>query len=397
MSQPPLGTRLFADLLMRRRHASWLIATLATLGCGARSGLYSFDCEEGDLRECSDPCGLGEQTCSVDGWGECVVPVAIEACSNECGSGTRQCAAHEWTECEIPVTTRACENDCGAGTEECARGAWQACETPVVTRPCDAFCGSGVEECRDGSWGMCLVAPVSIPCSSRCGDGMDYCVDGAFVGCDAPQPRPPHLNVTVRDFDDTHPDFEKDAPGAETGIVETLLGGDSKPVYAQFLTRSTSGREAFDQWYRDVPGINLSTGLELPLALVQLPDEEFPVFSFGSSAFFPIDGQLLGNQGRNHNFHFTLEALSTFRYVGGERFTFSGDDDLWVFINRRLAIDLGGLHTPLTGSVDLDQNAGALAIELGGVYEFHLFFAERHTIDSNFYIQTTLLEPDACD
>jgi fibro-slime domain-containing protein len=168
-------------------------------------------------------------------------------------------------------------------------------------------------------------------------------------------------------------------------------------VYAHEITRSTSGREAFDQWYRDVPGVNLTGGLELPLVATDSETEEFPVFSFGSDAFFPIDGQLLGNQGRVHNYHFTLEAYSIFRYIGGERFTFSGDDDLWVFINRRLAIDLGGLHVPLTGTVDLDLSAERLQLELGGVYEFHLFFAERHTVDSNFHIQTTLLEPNACD
>ena len=38
---------------------------------------------------------------------------------------------------------------------------------------------------------------------------------------------------------------------------------------------------------------------------------------------------------------------------------FTGDDDVWVFINRKLAVDLGGIHTPVQGSVTFGMGQAA--------------------------------------
>jgi fibro-slime domain-containing protein len=54
-----------------------------------------------------------------------------------------------------------------------------------------------------------------------------------------------------------------------------------------------------------------------------------------------------------HNFHFTTEVRFFFRYELGRSvwLDFMGDDDLWVFLNGKLAVDLGAWHVPLNGSL----------------------------------------------
>ena len=87
-----------------------------------------------------------------------------------------------------------------------------------------------------------------------------------------------------------------------------------------------------------------------------------------------------------HNFHFTTEVHTKFIYRGGETFNFEGDDDLWVFVNNKLALDLGGLHPSVTGSIVMDS----LGLTMGTEYPLDLFHAERGMCSSHFRIDTTL-------
>lgn len=194
------------------------------------------------------------------------------------------------------------------------------------------------------------------------------------------------LDAIVRDILQAHPDFEAGIFESDPGIVADELGWDNNPVYAGNPdTPTTTGQGAFDTWWNDVQDVNESFDIQIPLT-----DEGNGLHVYDSTAFFPIDDMGFGNEGNPHNYHFTLEMHTTFPYRGGETFFFRGDDDLFVFINGKLAMDLGGVHRPEEAFVDLDAQAADLGINPGGTYSLDFFFAERHTEMSNFRIETTI-------
>lgn len=299
--------------------------------------------------------------------------------------------------CTKAGAVEPCSNPCGDGVRTCKGGSWSTCAVPLSYLACHDTCGDGTQLCEDGQRkGACQVADVVKDCSTACGSGTMTCTNNAWQPCTAPQPKQPQqpkLTAKIRDFHITFPDMNHDGI-RETGIVAATLGSDDKPVYSPSGPTSTViGGDTFNQWFRDIPGTNTSTSIDIPLASSNAGKG---VYTYNNTDFFPIDDRLFGNEGQLHNYAFTAEIATTFHYRGGETFTFSGDDDVFVFINRKLAIDLGGIHSILSATVDLDAQATELGIAQGGVYSMHIFFAERHPTGSDFVIETTISEFDAC-
>jgi fibro-slime domain-containing protein len=218
------------------------------------------------------------------------------------------------------------------------------------------------------------------------------------------------IPVVFRDFNDSHPDFEMDfsGDGVRLNLLSPTLGADDKPVFASSVgcpartgeqtcrtdwnvtTPVINSATTFDQWYRNVPNVNMSYERELELAETQ-PGSG--VYVYSSNDFFPLGpadgfGVTPPNQGKN--FLFTTEIHLTFAYGAGQEFSFRGDDDLWIFINGQLALDLGSMHGQEEGTINFDAQAAKLGISPGRVYSMDIFHAERHTNASNFSIETNI-------
>jgi fibro-slime domain-containing protein len=154
----------------------------------------------------------------------------------------------------------------------------------------------------------------------------------------------------------------------------------------------TSG-QSFAQWFRDVPGINLSRLWTINLTFGN--DAAFgQCYMYDTNNFNPVDNQLMGNDFDEHNFFFTYEITARFTYDhdGNQFFWYKGDDDCWIFVNGRLVMDHGGIAGSREQTVQIHNSRPGLETMVDGQeYELRWFVAERKQPQSQFHIKTNLL------
>ena len=160
-----------------------------------------------------------------------------------------------------------------------------------------------------------------------------------------------------------------------SGLAPSFRSTGGSPSEPPQLTNA----ENFASWFVDDPNYNVRIPSVLTASRSAWGHLQFNY----PEGFFPLDGQGLGNfADTGHNHHFTMTYLGRWTYLADQPnlFEFASDDDLWVFINGRLWVDLGGMHPAGSSRVvlDLNQDAVPLGLRHRHRYTYQLFFAERH-------------------
>jgi fibro-slime domain-containing protein len=436
--------------------------------CGNGVRTPDEECDDGNAID-GDGCSTSPASvavaatkCKVEsGW---VCPNAGKACIPKCGDGVKK--GYETCEDGNSKSGDGCSSACLTEPGYVCNTVGMPCTKAVCGNSiveADEGCDDGNTVYGDGCSGACQNEPTFTAggvLNSKCGDGIltpstgEVCDDGntkAGDGCDGlcqpeagfqctnvvASPDFISLAVTYHDvrgsdekgsnFPDGisgHPDFEHINQG-ESGLVGDVctptnhglttntcgtLNAQGKPQLLKVNPVTVQSPASFASWYLSDPTINKTIPGSLTLARQGVTGA---TYAFDSAAFFPLDGNPLGFGNYEtwpHDFGFTTEIDYFFQYGGGETLTFRGDDDVWVFVNRKLAVDIGGVHSAEWGRVILGDETSSCTVGAagslnpctpttlntnadsrfdlvkGGIYQISLFNAERHTTQSNFHL-----------
>lgn len=416
--------------------------TATACGDGIIAGLE--ECEDGQVTPtggdgCDANCQIEAGGPGAGGaWEGWVCPAAGMACvPTVCGDGTK-----EGTE------------PCDDGNEIVGDGCSPFCEVepncPKSGGACASRCGDGLllptddEECDDGN--------------TLDGDGCSStCEIEAGYECELVQQALP-ASITIpfvfRDFIafpsatttmERHPDFQNGCLGTVLeNMTSNTLDVDGKPTNSLInqlpancvidvghrvdpgqcddldgsagcgnpsnANRSThpnhflpdhDGVDPFFFWYRDTADVNKT--VVIPETLNNVGG----VYSFApGGGFFPLNGQgwvASGDEDTyagSNNYGFTSEVRYWFQFLGDETLSFTGDDDLFVYVNGNLVLPIGSKHGATGRTVVLNDDGTATCaactttsrnhgMTVGNVYEIAIFHAERQASASNFDLSIT--------
>ena len=408
---------------------------LPRCGDGILKGVET--CDDGNTAN-DDGCSA---TCKIEPGFDCTGNPSV-CKATVCGNGKKETGETCDDGNTLPYDGCAsnCQSEPKCGTDTSAVGA------------CKSTCGDGIlwrgiEDCDDGN-----VAD---------GDGCshDCKIEAGFTCKSFFDDPPPKLQIPIiaRDFESYsnsnpptgHPDFGTyccdDSLQKGKGVLRSTLDTSHKPVWAgpdpvpDPKQIGFTGKTYFDQWYRDVSGVNMTYYESLTLlqnatsktTYAMNSDTDAPFYDL--CGFFPLDdlskplvdqntgkpvtytdsgypgrtchayqGLGFGNSWANHNYSFTTELRYWFQYQGTEQLKFTGDDDVWVFINGTMAIEMPGIHNRAVGTVILDASKGTaqvgygdppssystvdLKLTIGSVYEVVVLQAERWCCGSNYML-----------
>jgi len=396
--------------------------------CGDGFTAFPEQCDDGNLVD-NDGCS---KTCKVEVGSKCTTDAPSVCSATTCGDGAIEGA-------ETCDDTNALPFD---GCSEKCVSEPKCTDQTGASGPCTSSCGDGIvlgEECDDGN------KTNGDGCSSACKPEAGYTCTQAACAKDALGQCLLTIPAIFRDFAESHSDFENTSCKGDVvvpNLVKPALK-NGKPERAG----TTGCMDNFAQWYTDVAGTNATFVGSLDLfdngsggfvnrygkdgekwiapTSWACPAGNCPYD--GNPLFFPIDGlvgvkddggkqakigdnygiawafeaDIAGHTNTGpHNFYFTSEVTYWFQYDASQsaKLDFNGDDDVWVFVNGTLAVDLGGVHSAKSDSITLSSaNAATYGLEDGKVFAIQVFHAERMWEGSTFKLTLSGFESSRSD
>ena len=145
---------------------------------------------------------------------------------------------------------------------------------------------------------------------------------------------------------------------------------NSNDNYAYFNT-DTREFDVYNQTFDIINDAHHNIGDENNIRLdseehpIVYTDKVDPGFKIGFFPFNPYDDTKrdpnYDGNGYNHHFGMTMEADFVNPVYDGENvtepitFKYSGDDDMWVYVDGKLVLDIGGIHEPAGGMIDFSN------------------------------------------
>ncbi|XP_071956897.1 uncharacterized protein [Antedon mediterranea] len=225
------------------------------------------------------------------------------------------------------------------------------------------------------------------------------------------------LSFTYYDFRVSHPDF--------TATQKSLITNPeyvSSPYGGWLVISDNPSGDSFSEWFRDNSKNYVIEGTRtIPWLNTSSLDD--PIHRYYTDEYFPVDGLGYASEGQRdcdfflHNFGFTSVLRTGIVFQGTETITLGGGDELWLYINKVLVIQVlvggatdpdycksiqlsnangGGYVTPQEGTIIdgvcvttgyVNSERAYLDLTVGVTYRFDMFLTEREPCISKFYFE----------
>ena len=167
--------------------------------------------------------------------------------------------------------------------------------------------------------------------------------------------------------------------GIGRNILQDILDSNGRPLFNE-LQRDDGNRHCLPtkksfNWFSSTPDVQY----------INITEGQFQSINFYPGHSFDVSRGYV---------YFTAELHLCFVYKddGDESLTITTDSDLWLYLNRRLLVDLGGIHSTTSITTTLD----GLGLKVGKIYRLDIFFAQRYKLGTNITFKFNLCTGCCC-